>query len=360
MHHGKSGVNKLLIKNFWKKKKVLITGHTGFKGSWLCFVLKEMEAKVYGYSLKAEHKFGFFNLLNIKKKIDISCIGDVNNETQLLKFISSVKPQIIFHLAAQSLVLRSFHDPINTFKTNIIGSINVLHAAKKVKSVKAILITTSDKVYKNKENINGYKENDPLGGNDNYSASKASAEIVINSYRNSYFTNSKDPLIATVRSGNVIGGGDWSENRLIPDIIKSIQHKKKLKLRNPNSIRPWQHVLDCISGYLLLSENLYKKNKKAVGAWNLGPNSLRLYKVKDIVYYFKKEFNNFKYNFNEKSYSIETKILTLNSSKIKKIFKWKSKLNIKNSLKLTIDWYKFFLEKKDLQKISKYQINNFF
>lgn len=353
-------MNNSLLKNFWKKKRVLVTGHTGFKGSWLCFVLKEMEAKVYGYSLKAEHKFGFFNMLNIKKKIDISCIADVNNENQLFKFISSVQPQIIFHLAAQSLVLRSFHDPINTFRTNIMGSINVLHVAKKVKSVKAILITTTDKVYENKENINGYKENDALGGNDNYSASKASAEIVINSYRNSYFRSSKDPYIATVRSGNVIGGGDWSENRLIPDIIKSIQYKKILKLRNPNSIRPWQHILDCIYGYLILSENLFKKKKKAVGAWNLGPDSLRLYKVKDIVFFFKKEFNNFKYTFNKKSNSIETKILTLNNNKIKKIFKWKSKLNMKNSLKLTIEWYKFFLEKKDLQKISKYQINNFF
>jgi CDP-glucose 4,6-dehydratase len=353
-------VNNFLLKNFWKKKRVLVTGHTGFKGSWLCFILKEMGAKVYGYSLKAEHKFGFFNQLNIKKKIDISYIADVNNETKLFKFISSVQPQIIFHLAAQSLVIKSFNDPINTFKTNIIGSINVLHVAKKIKSVKAILITTTDKVYENKENINGYKENDPLGGNDNYSASKASAEIVINSYRNSYFRSSKDAYIATVRSGNVIGGGDWSENRLIPDIIKSIQYKKLLKLRNPNSIRPWQHILDCIYGYLILSENLFKKNKKAVGAWNLGPDNLRLYKVKEIVYFFKKKFKNFKYTFNKKSNFIETKFLTLNNDKIRTIFKWKPKLNMKNSLKLTFEWYKFFLEKKDLEKISKYQINNFF
>ena len=247
------------LNKFWNKKKVFVTGHTGFKGSWLCIILKYLNADVYGFSLKPEKK-SLFIKSKIEKEITSNTYADINDILNLKKNIKKSKPEIIFHLAAQPLVLESYIKPLKTFQTNIMGTLNLLQCIREVKSIKSVVIITTDKVYKiNKKDII-YKEIDQLGGFDPYSASKVGVEIVVDSYIKSFFSKSNlKNRISTARAGNVIGGGDFSNNRLVPDIIKAINYKKKLTIRNPNHIRPWQHVLDPIMGYLILQENNMKK-----------------------------------------------------------------------------------------------------
>jgi len=332
-----------LIK-FWSKKKVFVTGHTGFKGSWLCIILKYLKADVYGYSLKAE-KNSLFNKSGIEKKLASSTCSEINNILYLKKKIKKSKPEIIFHLAAQPLVLESYHDPLKTFKTNIIGTLNLLQCIREVKSIRSVVIITTDKVYKiNKKNIN-YKELDQLGGFDPYSASKVGAEIVVDSYIKSFFSISNlKGRVSTARAGNVIGGGDFSKDRLVPDIIKAINNKKKLTLRNPNYIRPWQHVLDPLMGYLILAEQQYKnKIHNKEHSWNFGPNKSSFKKVIDVVKYIKK-FENFNYSLRKNKKLKETKVLKLNSNKAKKKLKWVPKLNLSESIKKTIEWNRLMNE----------------
>ena len=326
------------LKKFWNKKKVFITGHTGFKGAWLCIILRYLNSKVYGYALKPE-KNSLFNKSQIQKKLASNIYSDISDINKLKNKIKQSKPEIVFHLAAQPLVLESYKKPLKTFSTNIIGTLNLLESIREIKSVKSVVIITTDKVYKiNKKNIS-YKELDQLGGLDPYSASKVGAEIIVESYIKSFFKDSGlKNRISTARAGNVIGGGDISKNRLVPDIINAINRNKKINIRNPNYIRPWQHVLDPLMGYLNLAKKQYEnKINNDVHSWNFGPNKGNFKKVIDIVKYIKK-LQNFEYSLVKNKSFKETNILKLNSLKAQKKLKWVSKWNLTESLNKTIEW----------------------
>ena len=286
--------------SFWKNKKVLITGHTGFKGSWLSIALSDLGARLYGYSLKVKNKNQIFSLLKLENLFVKSMYGDVRDLTKLKKFVKISKPEIVFHLAAQPLVRESYMKPHYTYETNIMGTINLFEILKENKNLKCLIVITTDKVYKDSGKTNGYKENENLGGHDPYSASKACVEIVTESYKKSFFEKN-GVSVATLRAGNVIGGGDWSEDRLIPDIIKLLKSQKKLIIRNPNSIRPWQHVMEAVYFYIKITKNFYNRKEIFLKNWNLniGPMTDDNLKVIDIVNFFKKEFPkiNFKIKF---------------------------------------------------------------
>ena len=256
--------------NFWSGRSVFLTGHTGFKGGWLALWLTEMGAKVYGYSLDATTSPNFFKIVNLKDKIENSTIGDIRNLSDLIKSIKAAKPSIIFHMAAQAIVRKSYDDPIETYTTNVIGTVNILEAARKVDTVEAIINITTDKCYENKEWNRPYQETDRLGGFDPYSSSKACSELVTDAYRNSFLKT--EIKVATARAGNVIGGGDWAQDRLLPDFFRSITNNEVLHIRSPDAVRPWQHVLDPLSGYLILAEKLIKNGNNFAGSWNFGPD----------------------------------------------------------------------------------------
>ena len=345
--------------SFWKNKRVLVTGHTGFKGSWLTLWLKKVGAEVIGYSNSIPTTPSLYELSGINSDI-ISVIGDIRDLSKLQDTLSQHKPEIIIHMAAQSLVNNSYNDPIETYSTNVMGTVNLLEAARKSNDVSVIINVTSDKCYENKETMNGYVETDQLGGYDPYSNSKACSELITSSFRNSFFNdNPSKNNLASVRAGNIIGGGDWSENRLIPDIMKSLQNDISLKIRNPNGIRPWQHVLDPLNGYLILAEHLWNDGHKFSEAWNFGPESDSLKPVSWIVDKISAYWNNsIKLENSEQNFH-ETYVLSLDCSKSKSRLNWTPKLSLIDSIELTVDWYKAFYNKSDMRKITEQQINDF-
>jgi len=346
------------MKNFWKNKKVLITGHTGFKGSWMTLILSNLGAKIYGYALNPISKPNFFDGSNLKKYLKKDIRANIQDSRKLSKIVNKIKPHVVFHMAAQSSVLVSYKNPEDTIKTNVIGTINVLQALKNCKSVKAAIIVTTDKVYLNLEKKKKFKETDHLGGYDIYSGSKASCEVLTHSYLNSFFQNS-NCKIATVRSGNCIGGGDWTKDRIIKDCAESFYFNKNITIRSPKATRPWQHVMEPIFGYLKLAEKL-SLNKKFIGSWNFGPNLKNNIKVINVAKFGKKILNsNSKINFTKQKY-YESQHLSLDSSKASKYLSWKTYLKSKEALKLTFDWYKFYYQNKN--KIIDFtfdQINNY-
>ena len=349
------------LKKFWKNKKVLVIGHTGFTGSWLIIILNYIGATVSGYSLKNEKKHIIFNKLKLKEIIKNNRYADVNNVSAFSNFIKLTKPEIVINLAAQSLVKKSYFDPIKTYQTNVMGAINILYACKDIKSIKAILMVTTDKVYLNTNKKKSYKETDELGGFDPYSSSKAASEIAIYSFQKSFYKNKSSPYIATARAGNIIGGGDWSDDRLIPDLVKSYFNKNRFFVRSPNSIRPWQHVLEAIYGYLILSQKLYEKKKYSKGAWNFGPNRSNFLKVKYLI----KKINlisNFNFNWKIKSSSLyEAKTLKLNNNKSKFFLKWKPVLTLNEMIIFTFDWYaNINKNRSELYNLTISQIKSFF
>ena len=347
--------NKFL-KTF-NKRKVLVTGSTGFKGSWLCFWLKELNANVVGVALKPEKNDIIFKALKIKNKIKQYYL-DINNFNNLDKIIKKENPNIVFHLAAQSIVSQGYQYPLNTFQTNLLGGLNLMESCR-INKIKNLVFITSDKCYSNEEKKLRYTEKDILGGDDPYSASKAGAEIIFHSYIKSFFINKKKIKFASGRAGNVIGGGDMKINGIIPDIFKSVKSKKKLIIRNPNFIRPWQHVLEALSGYLLLGHLLIKNKlpNSIYASWNFGPKNLKKINVKQLVNEFFFHWGikkNFKYLKIGKFK--EAKLLILNSNKANKELRWKSKLTFKETINLTVQWYKDYLKKKDLEKTTIAQI----
>lgn len=347
---------KNLIKIF-SNKKVVITGHTGFKGSWLSLWMHIIGANVIGISNNIPTKPSHYELAGLRKIIKSKNIN-IQNTNLLKKNIKKFNPDFIFHLAAQSLVKKSYVNPLETWKTNLIGTINMLESIKDLKKETVVVIITSDKVYKNLEINRGYKEKDLLGGIDPYGASKSAAEISIKSYVKSFFSKKDNKIfIATARAGNVIGGGDWSENRLIPDCIKNWSKNKKVLIRNPNSTRPWQHVLDVLNGYINLAASL-KINKKLHGEeFNFGPNTSNV-KVIDILKIIKNNWKTAKWKISKDKKFFENKFLSLNSFKAKKILGWKNKLSKKDCINFTIDWYRHYLKnKKNKKAILKKSIN---
>ena len=339
-------------KNIFFRKRVLITGHTGFKGSWLSLWMHLLGAKVLGVSKDIPTKPSHYKTAGLDKLIKSKFV-DIQNLKKIKKIIKNYKADFIFHLAAQSLVKKSYTDSLMTWKSNLIGTINILESLKEVNKNTKVILITSDKVYKNIETRKGYKENDLLGGIDPYGASKSATEIAIKSYIKSFFSKKENKILITIaRAGNVIGGGDWSENRLIPDCIKSYSNNKKMLVRNLNSTRPWQHVLEVLNGYVNLAEHLNKNNKIHGEAFNFGPNK-KNYSVKEVL----KKINIFWKEFNWKTHKnrnkfFENTLLNLDSNKARKILRWKTKLNFTKTIKMTIDWYKnYFRFKYKVDKV---------
>ena len=345
--------------SFWNNKRVLITGHTGFKGSWLSIWLNKLGAEIIGFSNSITTTPSLYELSGINSDI-ISEIGDIRNLDTVKTIFSQYKPQIVIHMAAQSLVGPSYDDPVETYSTNVMGTVNLFECIRKSDDASVIINVTSDKCYENKETLNGYVETDELGGHDPYSNSKACSELVTSSFRNSFFNDPSNKInLASVRSGNIIGGGDWSKNRLVPDIMKSLQEEFTLKIRNPDGIRPWQHVLDPLHGYLILAEHLWDSNSKFSEAWNFGPDQNS---IKPVSWIIDKISENWGSPVNwEKSIQDfhETHVLSLNCSKSKSELNWNPKLNLIDSIKWTVDWYKEFYNKSDMRKITEKQINDF-
>lgn len=347
------------LQKFLLGKNVLVTGHTGFKGSWLTLWLLMCGAKVYGYSLVPKNDQPLFNEFFYKENASGNFlgklyhkVGDINDYRSLSNFVNEVKPELVFHLAAQPLVQKSYELPIHTWNTNVMGSINVLESLKSLKNPCAAVFITTDKVYANKEWEYGYRENDQLGGNDPYSSSKAAMELAIKSWRssfcgNDYYQTSK-LSIATARAGNVIGGGDWSENRIIPDIVRALKKKELIQIRNPNSKRPWQHLLEPLAGYLILSEKLFNHqinnnnntNNPYATSFNFGPkiNSNKTVEelVEEVLTLWPGEWT---YNSDVKL-PYESSLLHLISDKAYQMLGWESKLNFEETIKLTIEWYR--------------------
>ena len=335
---------------FWKNKKVFITGHTGFKGSWLSLLLYFFGAKLYGYSFKPEKNF-LFEKANIKKIFTNSIYADILNSNRLNKNLIRIKPNIIFHLAAQPLVFESYKNPKKTFDTNIFGTINLMEAIRKVPSVKTVIIVTTDKVYKINKHNPFYSEKHSLGASDPYGTSKSCVELISESYKYSFFKK-RNISITTARAGNVIGGGDYSKNRIVPDYLRAINNKKKLVIRNPKHIRPWQYVLEPLYGYTLLAKKKYLDKKISIfDSWNFAPNPKDTVSVKELVQCFQK--SKIKKNkiqvIIKKSKQIkkETSTLRLNAIKSKKKLGWKNKFNLKKTVSTILDWNE--LNKKNSQ-----------
>lgn len=350
------------MNNFWINKKVLITGHTGFVGSWLTLALNNFGTNVYGISLNIPtipSHFEYFNNESVVKSFFV----DIRDRKKLEECINNINPDIIFHLAAQSLVIDSYHYPEETFSTNIMGTVNLLEIFRANSSTNLFINITSDKCYENNNIKKFFKETDRLGGHDPYSCSKSCSELITNSYNKSFLKNSTKKLLS-VRAGNIIGGGDWSQNRLIPDLIRAAIDKKKLVIRNPSSIRPWQHVFDAINGYLLLAYKASQSNNNLTGAWNFGPNNENIFDVQTLIEeamkYIKCEIIYANPNENLE----ESKILMLDSSKAKKNIGWNPRLDKNNSIKKTMEWYIEYLSvkgnKESMYKFSNNQILAFF
>ena len=348
-----------VFNNFYKGKKVLITGHTGFKGSWLTIWLNMLGAKVIGYALDPKTKKDNFVLTGIAEEIK-DYRGDIRDKEKIFKLFTKEKPEIVFHLAAQPLVLESYKNPAYTYETNIMGIVNVLESIRKIPSVHTAIIITSDKCYENKEQLTGYCENDPMGGYDPYSSSKGAAELIITAYRNSFFNPEKfiehQKSIASARAGNVIGGGDWSDYRLIPDCIKSIENGEIIKVRNPDSVRPWQHVLEPLGGYLWLGYQMMNEPGKFNEAWNFGPDENMTASVNKVVenlikIYGKGEWEDI-YNKNKQH---EAGLLKLDITKARQKLKWEPLLDLTKTLKLTVEWYKNY-KKQNPRQICEQQI----
>ena len=334
--------------NVYNGKTVLVTGHTGFKGSWLSIWLKELGANVVGYALDPYTEKDNFILTNLKDRV-VDIRGDIRDKEHLKKVFEEYKPEFVFHLAAQPLVRLSYEQPIETYEVNVIGTINVLECIRETDETRIGIMITTDKCYENREQVWGYREKDALGGYDPYSSSKGAAEIAINSWRNSYF-NSKDyekhkKSIASVRAGNVIGGGDWALDRIIPDCIRALEKNEKIKIRNPKAIRPWEHVLEPLSGYLLLGQKMYEEENKYSQAWNFGPELDSIVPVweigeKVIKYYGNGELE----DISNPDELHEAKLLSLDISKARFNLGWKPTWNTEVAIEKTIEWYKKYKE----------------
>lgn len=331
-----------IFNNIYKGKKVLVTGHTGFKGSWLTAWLKKLGAEVIGYSLEAPTQPNLFKLCNMENKIN-SVIGDVRDSKKVLEIFQKYEPDIVFHLAAQPLVRLSYRDPISTYETNVMGTANVLEAGRLTESVKAIVVITTDKCYENKEWIYGYRETDPMGGYDPYSSSKGCAELITSAYRNSYYKE-KGIALASVRAGNVIGGGDWAEDRLIPDFVRAVSENKAITIRNPLATRPWQHVLEPLSGYLWLGALMLNDKIKYSSGWNFGPKDSDIINVENALNLAINCWGKGSYEIDKTEQPHEANLLKLDISKAVAYLKWRPVYDVNMAVKKTIEWYKTYYE----------------
>ena len=360
--HGKCGSNMKNFNNIYRGKKVLVTGHTGFKGSWLSIWLRELGAEVIGYSLDPYTEKDNFNLSKLSEKV-LDIRGDIRDRKYLREVFEKYQPEIVFHLAAQPLVRLSYDIPVETYETNVMGTINILEEIRNSKSVKVGILITTDKCYENKEQIWGYRENEAFGGYDPYSSSKGACEIAIHSWIKSFF-NPKDydkhgKSIASVRAGNVIGGGDWAKDRIVPDCIRALEENKDIEIRSPKSIRPWEHVLEPLSGYLLLGQKMLEEPTKYCEGWNFGPTLDAIVNVWEVASNIVKFYGKGKLkDISNPNDLHEAKLLLLDITKARFELGWKPTLTIEQSIELTVDWYKRYMS-EDVYELCRKQIERF-
>ena len=350
-----------LFPNIFEHRRVFITGHTGFKGSWLSAWLTLLGAKVTGYALPSERDEDHFKLLHLDKRMR-HIEGDVRDAAHLQKVMENARPEFVFHLAAQPLVLQSYKDPKSTFDTNVGGSVNLLEAVRAVHSVRVLIYVTSDKCYRNEGRTWGFRETDPLGGLDPYSASKACAELVLASYQASFFASAARTInTASVRAGNVIGGGDWAENRIIPDCIRALTTARPIPVRNPDAVRPWQHVLDALAGYLQLAAHLFTSaGRDYEGAWNFGPDPESHRNVGQLVDSILAAWGSGEKHVEKKgAQPREANTLYLNCDKARQTLGWRPAWNFEESIKQTVDWYKHAMAGVDIWRLTEWQIQSY-
>jgi CDP-glucose 4,6-dehydratase len=346
--------------SFWKDKRVFVTGHTGFKGSWLSLWLQEMGAIVKGFALEPNTQPSLFTEAKVSQNME-SEIGDITNIEHIVSSMTTFNPDILIHMAAQPLVRLSYLEPVQTYATNVMGTVNVLEAARKCSNLKAIVSITTDKCYENKEWAWGYRENEPMGGHDPYSSSKGCAELVTAAYRKSFFNEKHTAYLASARAGNVIGGGDWSDDRLIPDILKAFEQQKPVVIRNPLSTRPWQHVLEPLSGYLVLAEHLYEEGSVYAEGWNFGPKDEDCKSVSWILDKMVAKWGQgASWELDKNNNPHEAGYLKLDCSKAAMQLHWHPKWNLENTLESIINWHQHYLSGKNIQEqclleIAKYQ-----
>ncbi|HEX9666456.1 MAG TPA: CDP-glucose 4,6-dehydratase [Thermodesulfobacteriota bacterium] len=348
---------------FWKDKNVLVTGHTGFKGSWLSLWLQSLDANVLGYALPPPTQPSLFEIARVAKGMT-SIVGDIRDLEHLKKVFTKYEPEIIIHMAAKSLVRYSYINPVETYATNVMGTVNVLESVRQSDSVRVVVCITSDKCYENKEWHWGYRENEPMGGHDPYSSSKGCAELVIAAYRNSYFPAEEDRdhrvALASTRAGNVIGGGDWASDRLIPDIMKALMDKRPVIIRNPNSIRPWQYVLEPLRGYLVLAEHLWNLGPQFSQSWNFGPNDEEVRSVAWIVDYLINQWKgNARWELDGAHHPHEDNYLKLDCSKAKSLLHWSPRLSISTALDWIAEWYRGYQNHNNMRSLTEAQINRY-
>ncbi|MDD2469584.1 MAG: CDP-glucose 4,6-dehydratase [Bacilli bacterium] len=342
--------------DFYKNKKIFITGHNGFKGSWMCKVLKMVGAKVMGYSLEPLNKPNIYEIADIGEGIK-SITGDIRDFTKLKEAMLDFRPEIVIHMSAQPIVRISYEEPLYTYETNVIGTANVLESIRLCDSVKSVIIVTTDKVYKNNEWLWGYRETDELNGYDPYSNSKSCAELVTNSYINSFFKN-RDIAISTVRAGNVIGGGDFAKDRIIPDCIKAAINGEKIIIRNPYSIRPYQHVLESIIAYLMIAARQYD-NKMLAGVYNVGPNENDCIETGRLVTIFCEKFGNLSWESTYNDGPHEAGFLKLDCSRLKYTFGWSPRWNVEMAVEKVVEWTKCYIDGKNVNKCMEEQIKKY-
>ncbi len=331
----------MVDRKFWSGKKVFLTGHTGFKGGWLATWLLDMGSRVYGYALKPDTDPSYFTLCGLEDRMH-SVVGDIREVDALKHAIDKAAPEIVMHLAAQPLVRRSYKKPVETFATNVMGTVHLLEVVRHASSVRAVVVVTSDKCYENKEWIWGYRENEPMGGHDPYSASKGCAELIAAAYRRSFFEDADRQVeVATVRAGNVIGGGDWAEDRLVPDVVRALQRGEPLIVRNPGAVRPWQHVLEPLTGYLMLAERLYKGGEKWSGAWNFGPRNEDAVTVASLADKIIRLWGEGIWQAApEQEAPHEAHYLKLDCSKARQMLGWRPCLTMEEAMGMTLAWYR--------------------
>ncbi|WP_042296489.1 CDP-glucose 4,6-dehydratase [Paraburkholderia bannensis] len=348
---------------FWRGRRVFLSGHTGFKGAWLALWLAGMGARVTGYALPAPTSPSLYELAGIERHLERSIVGDINDANRLAGALAAAEPEIVFHLAAQPLVKESYRQPAATFATNVMGTVNLLEAVRATPSVRAALVVTTDKCYLNREWVWGYRETDPLGGHDPYSASKAAAEIVAASYRASFFETGADVALVTARAGNVIGGGDFAPDRLLPDVVRAIEHNATLEIRYPDAVRPWQYVLEPLRGYLDLAQRAYAREAGIADAWNFGPSETGARTVRDVVQRFVDvcaEQRPAVVQFGAtQPHRHEANLLRLDISKARAQLGWHPCLGFDETLALTADWYRAWLAKDDLKVFTERQLERY-
>lgn len=361
MHAGSAGARPP-GGHFWPGKRVFLTGHTGFKGGWLALWLRRLGAQVTGYSLEPPTRPNLFELACVARNVD-SVIGDVRDYDRLARAMRSARPEVVFHLAAQPLVRQSYVDPRGTYATNVLGTVNLLEAVRSTPGVRAALIVTSDKCYENREPTSGYRETDRLGGHDPYSSSKACAELVTQSFRDAFFSSPGDgalAAIASARAGNMIGGGDWAEDRLIPDCVRAALERRPVRIRHPGAVRPWQHVLDPLDGYLRLAERLAQDGRAWAEAWNFGPEEADARTVRWLVERFAQRWGaSASWEPDRQTHPVETTMLTLDSSKARQRLGWRPAWHIEQALERTVAWYKTHASGGDLLAFTLAQIEEF-